>query len=366
MWERLREKERIKGSWEERNNKGKTSPGKGNPGKGKRPGSGSKETRECHNCGKPGHLKKDCWSAGGGAANKNQTSKKGAKPPKKGGGKGGKGMNNFEEAEPEAETAETGYLSIAGLDVWSEEEGDPAASGSRDVPGGAGDDDDYINVEVEPEKFVMVKSELTPCVEPCEHCFHYQCSKDAEESHNVRKCHACVEEHARLLAEATSASALKTQIRAELKWRKPEAFHYVVDKTICLFKGISLGAFNRSEKEKDRLRDIHDPEKKSRNENPETLREIEKQREEYRLNFCERISKQLMEGASRTFGLAQSPRQEEPSRASGSAELPNRPVGASSGQAMRRTIELLEVSNLDAEKRDLFQVLDISEDPDEV
>ena len=36
-------------------------------------------------------------------------------------GKGGR-VSNLEEAEPEAETAETGYLSIAGLEEWSEDE----------------------------------------------------------------------------------------------------------------------------------------------------------------------------------------------------------------------------------------------------
>ena len=77
----------------------KGSNQKGNSGKGKGPGSGSggQETRTCHNCGKTGHLKKECWSAGGGAANKNQ------KPKQKTSGKSGKGggekYQELEEAE---------------------------------------------------------------------------------------------------------------------------------------------------------------------------------------------------------------------------------------------------------------------------
>lgn len=48
--------------------KGGKSAGKGKgSGKGSgsgNPGDGGKETRTCNNCGKPGHLRKDCWSAG--------------------------------------------------------------------------------------------------------------------------------------------------------------------------------------------------------------------------------------------------------------------------------------------------------------
>ena len=104
-------KGKNKGSYGGKGKGGKsTGKGKGS-GKGSgsgNPNNGGKETRTCNNCGKPGHLRKDCWSAGGGAANKGQKSKGKSK------GKG-KGVNNLEE-EPEAETAETGFLSIAGLE----------------------------------------------------------------------------------------------------------------------------------------------------------------------------------------------------------------------------------------------------------
>ena len=56
--------------------KGK-SKGKDSKGKGQKAGSSAvngkgpkTEDRECHNCGKVGHLVKDCWQAGGGQANK--------------------------------------------------------------------------------------------------------------------------------------------------------------------------------------------------------------------------------------------------------------------------------------------------------
>eukprot|EP00435_Cladocopium_sp_Y103_P038376 s510_g10.t1 len=113
-----------KGKSKSKDSKGK---GKGGKGKGKTSASssgkgGKKEDRKCHNCGKVGHLVKDCWAAGGGQAN---TPKDG-----KGKGKGGKskGVGNLEEGatEPEAEkAAETGFLSIAGLEEvkteWIEE-----------------------------------------------------------------------------------------------------------------------------------------------------------------------------------------------------------------------------------------------------
>ena len=59
-----------KGDCKKGSPKGKSGKGSGQTdNKGKGSGSGSKETRVCHNCNKIGHLKKDCWAAGGGAAN---------------------------------------------------------------------------------------------------------------------------------------------------------------------------------------------------------------------------------------------------------------------------------------------------------
>lgn len=55
----------------------------------------------------------------------------------------------MENNEPEAEAAETGFLSIAGLE----------------------------NVEVKDEEKDL------PCVEPCDDCFHHRCSKGSEEAH---------------------------------------------------------------------------------------------------------------------------------------------------------------------------------------
>ena len=156
---------------------------------------------------------------------------------------------------------------------------------------------------VEPDRYVMVKTEAMPCVEPCDRCFILQCAKDAEDVHRDHECHVCAEVHGKVLEKATSATSNKRAVREELKWRKPESFHYVVDKTICLVKGFALGAFNKlTDEAKEKLRKLHDPKEESRKE-----RQVESQREEYRVRFFERLSKQLMEGASRTFGLEQSP-----------------------------------------------------------
>ena len=59
----------------------------------------------------------------------------------------------------------------------------------------------------------------------------------------------------------------------------------------------------------------------SRENNAETLKQLEKSREDLRTEYFKRVSKQLMEGASRTIGPSPTPGVEEPSRSSGSAEL---------------------------------------------
>ena len=336
-----------KGDGKKGNSKGKG--GKGSPkGKGGKnsggsggSGKGSKETRACHNCGKTGHLQKDCWSAGGGSANKGQKPKAAPKS------KGGKGVSNLEENEPEAETAETGFLSIAMLEEWTEDD-------VKQEPTGEDASGDMVTVPVEPGQFMMVKPEVVECSEPCDGCFHFKCKQSTENSHRIHECHVCAEDREKLVEAAVRKKAGKETIRAEVKWRRPESFHYLVDKTICLVKGITQGTFhNMSEEEKDKLRSIHDPLNISRDENPESLRKIEKAREGLRIKFFERLTGQLLEGASRTFGLRPTPGEDEPSRASSSAgpSIPSRPVGAASSQMMHRTVEMLEVGEIDERKK---------------
>ena len=327
-------KGKNKGSYGGKGKGGKpTGKGKGS-GKGSgsgNPSSGGKETRTCNNCGKPGHLRKDCWSAGGGAANKGQ------KPKGKSKGKG-KGVNNLEE-EPEAETAETGFLSIAGLEE--------------------------LDVKME-DDHEDVKLEHVSCAEPCDDCIYFQCSSNGATAHDRHRCNVCEENRLRATEAATKKNASKTSIRNELKWRPPESFRYILDKTICLTKGWTLGRFNGlTESRKDELRNKSDPDHQSRNSNSDNLKKINFMKEDLRVDYFERIGQMLLTGASRTFGSDPSPGRDEPSRASGSAELPPRPVGASSSTAMHRTIEMLEVTTLDAEKRRKFQEIEECEDEDE-
>ena len=332
------------------NGKGKGGKPTGK-GKGSGKGSGSvnsngsgKETRTCNNCGKPGHLRKDCWSAGGGAANKGQ------RPKGKNKGKG-KGVNNLEE-EPEAETAETGFLSIAGLeelDTKMEDDSDglDECVGSR-------------------ASHTTTKSEDVPCCDPCDDCLYFQCNSHMGAAHDRHQCNVCEEDKAKATEAATKANASKTSIRKELKWRTPESFSYILDKTICLTKGWTLGRFNSlTEEKKDEVRNKFDPDCESRVANSDNLKTINSMKEDLRISYFERVGKMLLTGASRTFGSDPSPGQDEPSRASGSAELPSRPVGASSSTAMHRTIEMLEVSTLDAEKRQKFQEIEECEDENE-
>ena len=342
--------------------KGKSGKGGSQPsGKGKGPGNGStaKETRACHNCGKTGHLQKDCWKAGGGAANKNQQSKgnnnsnKNAK--KDSGKKGGKGVSNLEQQqEPEAEAAETGFLSIAGLDeVRSEEPGS-----SKDVVTVAVESNAEFE-DFEKGDFTMVKTEALPCGDPCGCCMTNQCNLTDEVTHYEHRCNACDEARQKALEEASKEGASKTAIRNDTKWRLPEAFHYIVDKTICLSKGISFHVFNAmSEEKKNQLRGIFDPLNTSRDNNPGTLQQIEHERNNMRVSYFENLSEALIEGASRTFRSDPSPGLGELSQPSGSAELPSRQVGATSSNAMHRTIEILEISKLDEEKRAKYQELE--------
>ena len=346
-----------KGDGKKGSPKGKSGKGSGQTdNKGKGSGSGSKETRVCHNCNKIGHLKKDCWAAGGGAANKNQQPKAKAKS----GGKS-KGVGNLEE-EPQAEPLETGFLSIAMLEEWSEDDV------KMEEDAGPSSSSTFVTVRPEGDKYVMFKSEDSTCAEPCDVCFHFRCQKNSNEKHHDHECGVCGLERERLVEESSKDKPEKKSVRDHLKILKPEKFHYVLDKTICLFKGITIDHFNGlSEDEKKELRDKHDPLSLSRESNAESLKLVEHHRNDLRIGFLERVSKSLMEGANRTFGLRSAPEAEEPSRSSGSAELPtpSRPIGTSSTQAMHRTVELLEVSNLDAEKREKIQELEECDDEDE-
>lgn len=351
--------------------KGKGKAGKdSNPGKGKGSGTPSgKETRVCHNCGKTGHLKKDCWSSGGGAANKGQQPKKtnasssnaNAKSQKSGGK--GKGVSNLEQAEPEAESAETGYLSIAMLEQWSDDDGD--------VKMELVDDDEnpgMVKVDVKEEpKHIMVKMEDHQCSNPCDTCIHLQCRFPEGLKHHFHECNVCASDRERIEEKADAEGASKQALREDTRWRRPESFHYIVDKTICLVKGLATKVFNDlNDEEKNKLRDLHDPERKSRDGNEKMLKEVESAREDLRLGYFERISEALLKGASRTFSSVQAPGEEGMSRASGSTDLPSRPTGVASGIMMHRTIELLEVSNLDAEKREKYQALEECEDEAEI
>ena len=349
-----------KGGGKKGSSKGK---GKGGAAKGKGPGDGSKETRTCNNCGKVGHLRKDCWSAGGGAANKNQQPK--SKGSSKKSGKGGR-VSNLEEAEPEAETAETGYLSIAGLEEWSEDEEIKAQE--IEEPTGTSSST-YVNVRVEPERYVMVKSEEVSCSEPCDCCLHLKCQVDPNERHFIHECGVCSNHRRKLVEDATAAGSSKSQIRNLLKITRPESFHYLVDKTICLFKGITQGAFHSlDEDRKDELRQVHDPLGTSRDENASTLKQLEASREEMRVSYFEKLSEHLVGRVSQTFGQRPTLEVDGPSRSSGSAEaaVPSRPIGSASSQVMHRTVEMLEVANLDAEKREKIQELENCEDEDEM
>ncbi|CAL1134675.1 unnamed protein product [Cladocopium goreaui] len=104
--------------------------GKGKKGAGGKPGKGNAtaEKRTCHNCGRPGHLRADCWAPGG---------------PKHKGTGGGKSVNNVEQGEPEAED----------WDAADGDDGQQAANGLTlyGVGGPPHDEDDDESFQVDPE-----------------------------------------------------------------------------------------------------------------------------------------------------------------------------------------------------------------------
>ena len=131
--------------------------GKGKKGSGGKPGKGNAaaEKRTCHNCGRPGHLRADCWAPGGpkhkgtgskGSSNQNKDKGKGkgSSVKSKQKPKGNKPVNNVEQGEPEAED-------------WDAADGDDeqqAANGLTlyGIDGPSDDDDESFQVEHESEE----------------------------------------------------------------------------------------------------------------------------------------------------------------------------------------------------------------------
>ena len=328
--------------------KGKDGKGKGDQGKGKSSGKGGKsqqkETRTCHNCGKTGHLVKDCWSAGGGQSGKPKAAAKPKSAPKGSKGGKGKGVSNLEQdnAEPEAEAVETGFLSIAGLEH---------------------EDNDFVEVIVDNEDYVEVPIVYDErCQDPCSICFCHQCHKKETHRESRHICNICENE----LEEIEKLPLTKQSARKELKMIPVCEFEMVVDKTLCLFRGMAKKAFDKlSIAEKEKLRQVMDPTNAFRSINDEVMNGVNERKEELRVRYFERLTELLLE-ASQTIGSGQSSGSKDlPSQTHGLAELPSRPAGTASGTLMHRTIEQMEIANLDAEKRELAQELEEVEDEEE-
>ena len=368
----------------DRKGKGKDSKGKGKSkkgGKGKGHGSGkgkggkpsktgATKDDQCRNCGKYGHYARDCWSAGGGAANKGQKPKgdgKKNKSQQKSGGKGKKGVNNLEEQqEPEAEGSnplDTGYLSIAGLDVKEEEDRGREESSESPLrpyclrhPRDVWREPEWREMERR-RSLNMPTDEATAedCPEPCEHCYIHPCAAEHFSEHD----HICV----RCREDRKNPSSVRTSIDLY----QEHEFEYVIDRTICLRLQMSPKKFyqERDAKFRDKHRDVVDPTKLLRLHNWQVITDVEAWRKTKKEEFLNKVY-EGPSGSSQTFGQAGTGSSDSRglSQPSGLAELPARPMGTSSSTLMHRTIESTGLSNLVQERREKIQELEEAEDED--
>ena len=299
---------------------GKGRGGKGGKGKKGKDGKGKSNAAKptCHNCGKPGHYIKDCWSAGGGAANKGQQPKKsygkdgyGSKGKKGKKGQGPKnGVNSSEEADD---------------DGYHYEEG-----------------------QVEPEAEAQ-----GPCLDPCyvNGCASATTNGEHEGPH---MCAQCVEDESNDRGELS-----------ENKWIHEYKFEYVVDRTACfhfkvdpsqLYERSSGEGFNAEVRGSDRISEVAER------------------------SDCQRrgrVERQAGNNFPGRHARSKRPRRSEsdlwPGRlhvgacgceqASSSSALP---LGTSSGLIVHRTLEMMEIANLDVEIRDKAAEIEDAEDEETV
>ena len=375
--------------------KGSGGKGKGNAGGGGN-GKGNKETRVCHNCGKPGHLRKDCWQAGGGSANKGQQPK-GGKPNKipsggKKGGKVGKSISGLEphqaQAEPQAEPAEMGFLNLSGLERADEmsSETDASAPGfaPRELrgewdfssdPSSPETEEGYGKVTVDYEglknewleaKRSTKRVECEPeyyCYEPCMSCYAAWCDHRGGGKHTRHPCWDCG-----LVRAQSEEEGPKQLIRDGLKLIPPEEFRYIIDKTICLVKGLDRQLlYSTDEAVLNRWRTEQDPLGISRGSNAATLESLGDRRDEMRLEFLKAMSDRLVDlGIETEEAPSGSAKGSGEGKTFGLPDLQPRPVGSSSGSLMHRTIEQAGIRNLDEEIREKVSACEEAETEEDV
>ena len=270
------------------------------------------------------------------------------------------GLEQADDMSSETDASNPGFAPRVPASGW-DSGSDPSTSETGEGYARVPVDNDWLRDCWLAEKRVKCEPEYY-CYEPCMSCYANWCDHRGGEAHSRHACWSCAD-----LRAQSEGDADKQAIRDAVKAIPPEEFRYVVDKTICLVKGLDKQLFDGTKEEvQEEWRKRQDPLGLARANNGATLEMIDNRRDELRLEFLKAMSDRLID-----YGI------EEPEAPSGSAgsgggktfgpaDLQPRPVGSASGSLMHRTIEQAGIRNLDQEIREKVAECEEAETEEEV